>query len=407
MRKQKTIKVFNVNHTVVSNIETFKSEITNGQLYIVPTYVIELLQTVEMPISNRRIFIKNCLDFFAYLDTLEKDSGHVFILKAEKIGSFFTMKTYTKYLDIFKAADIFSLIPYADGKFAIKGVRFNKYRFFNKYVRADLSLVILEDDVTTKDIKFTAKISDEFKDTLANAKIDTNAALVAEIKHYHQRLFNKEKTEEELKTSLRYRVGTIFNFGKKIYAAKGDNSGRVYHNLSNLSRVSRKYVTIYDRQFHNIDIGCCQPTLMAYQLIKNNLPIDDNYIKDVEGSKFYQKFETSKRNYSAAKEILYATIFMNFSPNHVIAKKFRKLYPVTFDSILKLTELRGGESMAKILQSEESRIFNNLKPNFSNNYYTLYDAIYFTDERDIDIISKELKSEFAKLNLYPTLKINL
>lgn len=60
-------------------------------------------------------------------------------------------------------------------------------------------------------------------------------------------------------------------------------------------------------------------------------------------------------------------------------------------------------TLASILQNLESELFNNLKIKNSEYYFTLFDAIYFSDEVDEYDLRRQIIDYFQKLDLTVTI----
>lgn len=64
------------------------------------------------------------------------------------------------------------------------------------------------------------------------------------------------------------------------------------------------------------------------------------------------------------------------------------------------------DTMASILQNLEAEIFNSLTPKYSQAYFTLYDAIYFSSAKDISFLSQAIQDAFMAKNLRVDIKIS-
>ena len=239
--------------------------------------------------------------------------------------------------------------------------------------------------------------------------------------------------------SLRSRLNTLFSLYDKRYIKKGEKVDRIFHSLTNISKVSRKYLSIKGLKFNNIDIVNCQPLLLCYYLKKNNLKIDESYINDCETGILYERFIIEGKEYidveyiikngeivgrkkniikigynltqkekdevrNKIKVLLYKSIYFDFKPNTDISKMFKQLYPEVYKTLqdLEKDELK----MASRLQNIEAEIFNNLIPSKSKYYFTLFDAIYFTSEEDTGFIITNIINKFKLMGLNTKLKYN-
>jgi hypothetical protein len=305
-------------------------------------------------------------------------------------------------------------------------IKTKRYKLTDEYKNDELCLIIINDK---KDIIYDidGKYNKKFTKAIIETTIDIKSAILDEIKY------------EKSHNSLRSRLNTIFNLYEKRYIKKGFNVDRVFHSLTNISKVSRKHLSVKGLKFNNIDIVNCQPLLLCYYLIKNNLKIDSKYINDCELGKLYERFiiegtqykdkeyiiknnkivatkiNTIDIGYNLTEEeykiirdkikvLLYKSIFFDFKPETDIAKKFNEIYPEVYSTLNKLetTDLK----MAARLQNIEAELFNDLIPNKSKYFFTLFDAIYFTSLEDTGDIILELSKKFHKMGLVPQYKIN-
>jgi hypothetical protein len=145
------------------------------------------------------------------------------------------------------------------------------------------------------------------------------------------------------------------------------------------------------------------------------LPIDANYISDCEAGCFYERFyeKTGKDDIDndrrkKTKQQLYKSIYFDFKPDYSHNKRFCDLYPHTYQAVKQIAlEAEILENtLASKLQNAEAEIFNDLLPLHSKYYFTLFDAIYFTDLADLIPLMNNIKSKFLQLDLRVRLSIN-
>lgn len=226
-------------------------------------------------------------------------------------------------------------------------------------------------------------------------------AIEAELKYFKEEHHDLEK--------LIPRLNTILSTTKKRYIKKGIKSDRVYHSFSNVSRVAREHTNI---KFNNIDLKNSQPILLVSFLIKNNLNYDSNYKLDCELGQFYEQFYdiTSKKGVmdirKYTKQQIYRNILFDFVETNAYNKKFKSLYPKTWDALNDINK-NSDRHLAGMLQDLEASLFNNLEVKHSTYYFTLFDAIYFTDNKDIQHIVKQINNFFTNLDLKVSIEITL
>lgn len=388
----------------------------------------------EFPIKNRKIAIKQILSFIKFVEyslSIEKKND-LLEIQQEEIIKIFNRNTYVDFLKLLNELNIFKAVPYSDGTYYNCGklnntkIKIKRYKLTDEYKNDELCLIVINDK---KDIIYNIddKYNKKFTKAITETTIDIKSAILDEVKY------------QKSHNSLRSRLNTIFNLYEKRYIKKGFNVDRVFHSLTNISKVSRKYLTVKGLEYNNIDIVNCQPLLLCYYLIKNELKIDDRYINDCQLGKLYERFiiegtEYEDKEYiiknnkivgtkinkidigynltdeeyneirSKIKVLLYKSIFFDFKPDTDIAKKFNEIYPDVYSTLNKLetSELK----MASRLQNIEAELFNDLIPKKSKYYFTLFDAIYFTSIEDTGEIILELNKKFQKMGLVPQYKIN-
>lgn len=398
------IQIIELNQEQLTQITSYNFK----DVYAVPLHVIAKMMSIAMPIKNRNIAIKNILEFLKYADQMMDMSGDSLLtLNSNTLNEYFSMKKRTAYLDILKDLKVMSAVPRDNGKFYEIRKCSTRYRFHNEYVFGELAIVLIDTD-KEKSLTSDIKIDKRFKQAIKLTEIDIQKAIPAEIDNCKDN--NK----------LRIRLNNLFDTKRDRYIKKGNNVDRIYHTLTKISRVSRKFQSIENMKYFNIDIVNCQPMLLCYYLKKQGLKIDDNYLQDCENGCVYERFLgitgsfTVKRNgFWNAEEItldrnevkkqLYRSIYFNFDTRNLANKEFAKLYPTTYES---LKNVSSDSTIASVLQNIEAEIFNSLSPKDSKYFYTLFDAIYFTSESDKNKLVSDIQLKFAIYDLKPSIKVS-
>lgn len=405
-------------------------EFTN--LYVTGLNFICKLESKTLPILNRRIAIKQILNFLKHIEMLLNIStSDVVEIPQDYIINIFNRNTYVDFLKLLNEMNIVKSVPYEDGTYyncSHRGgvLKVKRYKLSDDYKNDELCIVIMDDKNDIK-YEFDGKYDKKFIKTISNTVIDIKNAIIDEVKY------------KKSHNSLRTRLSVLFTLYDKRYIKKGFKVDRVFHSLTNISKVSRKYLSVDGLRFNNIDIVNCQPLLLCYYLIKNDLNVDESYINDCEVGTLYDKFIVGGRKYidkeyiikggeivaiknniievgfnlskeeyddirSKIKVLLYKSIFFDFKPETDISISFKEIYPIVFSVLenMETNELK----MACRLQNIEAEIFNNLKPNKSKYYFTLFDAIYFTSNEDTGSLMVDIINKFSKMNLVPKLKYN-
>ncbi len=388
----------------VSNI----SETTN--VYCCSLKLICKLETMNnFPLKNKYMAIINILDFLKYVDIKMSIKDTSCISINQKIFSkFFTRDRYNDYIKLLNELDIMSLVPYEDGNFYQRPIkdsktkgRPNMYRLHTSYVKDDNCLVIFNNK-NYGSLSIEGKHNPKVVDTIKNVTVDYKSAIKAELDNF--------EIQKNI-TSIRLRLSRLFALNGDRYIKYGTKSNRVYNSLSNISKISREFLSIKGKSFFNLDIKNCQPLLLCYLLKMNNMPIDDSYIKVCQQGMFYENFYENtdnkvinKQRRSDVKELLYKGIFFAFKKT-AINLRFKELFPLTYTSLSTFHLEENLDTLASLLQNIEADIFNNLEPD-SKYYYTLFDAIYFTDIKDKDKLTLDILNRFDKYNLIPSIDFN-
>lgn len=381
------------------NINLIKSQsiIEKNYTYICGLDFISKLYSMDsFPIKNKRIAITNILNFMREIKIkMDYNESSLISIDSKLIQSIFTTHHSKAYMNLLKEMLIISDVPYEDGKFYEIGNRYKQYRIHNNYLNDTMCIVII-DNKHNNTFNSVAGINNKFKKTIKNVDIDYREAIIAEINHNRQ----TGRTPQ----NLMLRINKLLSLNGERYIKYGDNVDRVYHTLSTLSKVSRKFLHIGDDKFYDVDVKNCQPLLLCYLLKENNLPIDDKYIYDCQIGNLYENFITKDLNREEAKVKLYKSIYFKFKSTSKIANRFKELYPLTHSSLELLS--KDSQKLAGKLQNIEAFIFNDLVPNKSKYYYTLFDSIYFSDLDDCGQMIREIKNKFNLMGLTPILTVN-
>lgn len=377
------IEIIPFNKDVFDNINLEKKKLTR-YVYINDINIVSNILSYDLPIQNKRIALKNILDFLNWIDVKINILDNTIIpISSNKLIEFFNRDNYKEYMNILKDMNILTDVPYEDGSFYVKGSLYKQYRVHNDYInKEDLAIIVLEED-RSKD-KFNNEVNDldeRYIKTIKNIEIDVKAAISSEIEHY--------KKNNLSVSNLRNRISRILYTKRKRFIKKGNKVDRIYHSFSNVSKVARKHLSI---KMYDIDIKNCQPLLLIALLKEMKLEYDNNYQYDCEAGNFYENFITDKLTRDDVKEELYRTVFFNFNENRKINKKFRELYPNTWNSLKDIKDMN--KSLACELQNIESKLFNNLIPKKSKHYFTLFDAIYFDNLNDVTELNNKIRNYF-------------
>ena len=372
-------------------------------VYINNLDIIAKLATMELPIANRRIALRNIFDFLTYIDTkIEQNENTIIPISQSILISYFNRNVYKKYMDILSNLDIITKVPYEDGTFYKKGSLYLQYRVHNAYLNdEDLAIISLEDDRSKENFTNEVEGLDKrFENTIKKLEINIPLAIEAEIKHFREKSLSIY--------ALRNRISRIFYTKRKRFIKKGKKVNRIYHSFTNLTKVSRKFFNV---NLYDIDIVNCQPLLLVALLEKNGFKYDKSYKIDCEAGCFYERFMDINKPDDVSsyewrngntKPALYKSIFFGFNKASKHNKRFLELYPETWNSLKIISE--ECNPLASQLQNLESDLFNNLIPKKSKHYFTLFDAIYFDNILDRFSLEKEIKDYFQRYGINVAIK---
>ena len=251
-------------------------------------------------------------------------------------------------------------------------------------------------------------------ETLMEMQINISEAIRKEINYY--------KHSGNSIQNLISRLNRIFKFNLKRGISLGKNVNRIYS--INLSKISRKCLMINGNYFVGLDISNCQPLLLNIFLLKRNLEIDDNYLKDTIKGNIYENLLKECKRLNLKEDKIYNPkskeneLFPLDNKNNIkilicrsvlfeqktekesnFVKAFNSLYPKTFNSLQNVNQKR--KSLARELQNLEAKIMveNKFKTLLKNkiHYFTLHDCIYFEQVENWKEIAEKLKIEITNI----------
>jgi hypothetical protein len=183
-----------------------------------------------------------------------------------------------------------------------------------------------------------------------------------------------------------------------------DINNRFHHNLTNLKREFRKYLTIEGQPLKSIDINCSQPTFLAILLDRLSNKSNDAFTDELSKYKrvlkendFYTYLNGSnfidKAHRKQFKDQFFCVLFGKASNMETkTGKRFKHEFPLIFEAIKKLKARNGTNYIANSLQQIESEFTFNLITHIdtltgskSIPLVSLHDAIY-TTENNIDTV---------------------
>jgi hypothetical protein len=397
----------------IINIKNYKSIISEGFRFninttILPTPIINKLIKSDLPIKNTRKAILNISSFLAYINhKIELENTTTISISRDIFYRFFGLHTYVQYKELLTELEIITKVPYEDGQWYNYNkengkLKTQQYRVHNKYLNyEDYSIIIfpLSRRQKTK-LKQTKKTDIQTKNvnpimvnTIINAELDYAKVVQSELEHHI--------SHQTTPFSLYVRLIRAFSLNHTRYIKNGNKVDRIYHSFSNLSKVTRKcFIT----KFNSIDLKNAQPILLALLLNKEGKSFEQEYTKICENGEFYELFMNNEHtDRDKIKVEVYKSLFFAFNKRSRVNKEFKLLFPQLWNILFEIS--KSEISLASRLQNIEADIFNNLLVDKSTQMFTLFDAIYFNNEKDVDYVCKQLNSYASRYNIKFTLDI--
>jgi hypothetical protein len=216
--------------------------------------------------------------------------------------------------------------------------------------------------------------------------------------------------------AYKYQIESI---SKKKFNTLIDDNGRFHHNLTNLKKELRQYLTIDNDTLIGFDIVNSQPTFLGIYLNKLNVDSNElnNYLKQckngqvyeyINGANFATPVERSEFKRQLFKSVFFGKV-MNMSSNEA-GKKFQALFPNIYATIKGVKNEFGANYIANKLQTIESKFIFDLI-NYINTeaggqvpLISLHDAIY-TTESNYDVLAV-LCSRYSELKTNSFIKFD-
>jgi hypothetical protein len=386
------IEIIPINYEDVEIVKKIKIK----DVYVTSLPFLTKMLHCKYPIKNQKIAIKSILDFIEYIDIhLNEDNREVQIHNS-KIDKFFNHKTRNKFLQLLSDLNIVKRVKGSNDDYYKKGEYSCSYTLSNEYRYSELCFVLFNKKVKKSvQLLHSVEVDKKFKNTIKKAEINVFDAVRDEIKEY------RHDTNK-----LRSRISKILSFIRNDrFIKKGIHVDRIYHSLSNISRISRNHVTVSGKKFFSIDIVNSQPILLCYLLSKENKKFDKSYQEVCEAGYFYESFgdDIIGEKRDKLKIDLFRNVLYKFQVNSQINKQFKELYPLTWSSLNELLNEKSVQ-LARLLQNIEAEVINDIIPQ-SEFYFTLFDGIYFTSYADKYFLERKLNEKFSKFDIRAQYKV--
>lgn len=390
--------------------------------YFLPVQMVQLIINYEpFPSKKKFVGVQRILEFITMI--FEKgynDTKYTSIpIHSRRWEQYFTSQLASLYKKMLLDTGILMITGNKlSNKVYQPGLHSTHYLLGHHWHNAECSRICV--DIGRNKLSFIKKTIETFADEneddeLNEAKIDFEAHF--DVKNIHllkeEALLAEQEYHEKNGTSIKkynHRVRTILSFeSKSNEIKKGEKGHRLYHKASSLSRIARKCLInrTNGKPYRCSDVQNCQPLLLVAVLKENHLPLDDDYQLLCEQGLFYEEFVNDKRTRDQAKTALYKSIFFSQKPNRKIFKEFQVRFPLTHQSLLTLCSDKQ-LSLAAKLQRMESSIFNGIpgRNGARDNFFTLHDAIYFSEKYDTLYFENQIKIGFAKFGISPSIEMS-
>lgn len=231
-----------------------------------------------------------------------------------------------------------------------------------------------------------------------------------------------DKEVQEFKSEFK-NIVSIHN--KDIFIKRNNNKGRVFTNFSVMDRDHRPYLSYEGHTLKCLDIANSQPLIFCAFLKKycldNNIEMPKEeyelYKTLVEKGVFYEKFmegdELLPDNRKIFKQEFFGSVFYTKVSNvpYKLRKRFVKVFPNIYKIMDDIKSIHGNDGFALLMQEEEARIIwdevNAPMLREGHLCYNIYDSIVSHDMSTIKEAEIRLKSEFGKLGINPTFKLEV
>jgi hypothetical protein len=206
--------------------------------------------------------------------------------------------------------------------------------------------------------------------------------------------------------AYKYQIEAI---SKKKFNTLIDDNGRFHHNLTNLKKELRQYLTIDNDTLIGFDIVNSQPTFLGIYLSGLNVDSDElnNYLKQCKNGQIYEHINganfTTPLERKLFKKLLFSSVFFGKVSymSTTTGKKFQALFPSIYATIKAIKNEFGANYIASKLQSIESKFIFDLINYIDTEaggqvpLISLHDAIY-TTESNYDVLAV-LCSRYSEL----------
>jgi|Laugrefabdmm15sn_1035127.scaffolds.fasta_scaffold14199_1 hypothetical protein len=197
--------------------------------------------------------------------------------------------------------------------------------------------------------------------------------------------------------AYKYQIQAI---SKKKFNTLIDDNGRFHHNLTNLKKELRQYLTIDNDSLIGFDIVNSQPTFLGIYLSRLNVDSNElnNYMKQCKNGVIYEYINganfTTPLERKLFKKLLFSSVFFGKVGymSTTTGKKFQDKFPSIFATIKAIKNEFGANYIANKLQTIESKFIFDLI-NYINTevggevpLISLHDAVYST-ESNFDVLA--------------------
>ena len=395
------MKTFKLNLNNQQEIVNILKSLNNDN-YFISTSIYNKLQEIDedaLPLRNRNLVIKQICNFIDYINyNIYYAKDNQLEISKSTFVNIFNTDTYIQFKQLLKDLKILSQVRHKDGSFYDykEGISKN-YRIYNEFLEHKDFTLLIFDKTNKDDLKITiqdelnTQIDNRMINTIQSITIDKEKAIKAHLNEYNKGNISEFK--------LMLRLAKMYKLDKNRYIKKGNKVNRIFHSFSNIHTLTRQCITDL---FYEVDVKNCQPLLLAAYLLQymdSNDKDYKRYKKHCEDGTFYEKLMVDNVSRQETKRLTYKSIFFNFNRKFKVNKMFKKLYPNVWNTLDYIDKNYNHISLAAELQNLEAKIFNNINIIYSTKYFTLHDAIYFNNKKDMSKLKTQLKKSFMKYDL--------
>ena len=191
---------------------------------------------------------------------------------------------------------------------------------------------------------------------------------------------------------------------------------RMFHVITNMPSVLRKYLRYKGQSLVNIDIRACQVCLLAI-FYDNGNELDraekEKFVSFITEKDFYTEIsKNTTLDRPSAKDSTFKLMFaQNYCQNGAIHEEFKRLFPRLIDIIHNTKKNEGYKRVSQIMQRTESKIMirgalNKLMIDSGLTVFSIHDSLLCLPEDTNEVKDAISNAFFAEMKFWPVLKVD-